>query len=122
MALSRIWSAFIIIAILTAAIKTITSQNDKAVFTAMVTGKSGDTIKIKTSVLTAADTISVSKTNPIGPVKKLVTADEKLLTYKIQSSDGILETCQSAVTICLKLIGFLTLFMGFSLLPKKQVE
>ncbi|MCX6292861.1 MAG: hypothetical protein NT127_00970 [Sphingobacteriales bacterium] len=48
MALSRIWSAFIIIAIITASVKTFFSVNDKAVFTAMVTGKSGDTIRIKT--------------------------------------------------------------------------
>ena len=44
MALSRIWSAFIILAIITASVKTFFSVNDKAVFTSMVTGKSGDTI------------------------------------------------------------------------------
>jgi spore maturation protein SpmA len=75
MALSRIWSAFIIVAILVASIKCFFfGQSD--IFNWMIVGKSGD----------------------IGNPLKV---------------DGIIETCWTAVNICLKLIGIMALFMGF---------
>jgi spore maturation protein SpmA/spore maturation protein SpmB len=115
MALSRIWSAFIIIAIITASVKTFFSTNDKAVFTAMVTGKSGDTIRIKTvPFLSSINEMPLDK-----GVQMIRVGEDKQLLYKIQTSDGILETCQTAVTLCLKLIGFLTLFMGFLSIAEK---
>jgi len=115
MALSRIWSAFIIIAIITASVKTFFSVNDKAVFTAMVTGKSGDTIRIKTvPFLSSINEVPLDK-----GVQMIRVGEDKQMIYKIQSSDGILETCQTAVTLCLKLIGFLTLFMGFLSIAEK---
>ena len=115
MALSRIWSAFIIIAIITASVKTFFSVNDKAVFTAMVTGKSGDTIRIKTiPFLSSINEMPLEK-----GVQMIRVGEDKQLMYKIQTSDGILETCQTAVTLCLKLIGFLTLFMGFLSIAEK---
>ncbi len=115
MALSRIWSAFIIIAIITASVKTFFSVNDKAVFTAMVTGKSGDTIRIKTvPFLSSINEMPLDK-----GVQMIRVGEDKQLLYKIQTSDGILETCQTAVTLCLKLIGFLTLFMGFLSIAEK---
>jgi len=43
MALSRIWSAFIIIAIIAAAIMCIKSPDSKMIFNKMVVGKNGDT-------------------------------------------------------------------------------
>jgi spore maturation protein SpmA/spore maturation protein SpmB len=83
----------------------------------MVTGKSGDTIKIKTVSIAVAG----KGTEIIGQSDSPFNSDEKvihvgadqLMTYRIQTSDGILETCQTAVTLCLKLIGFLALFIGF---------
>ncbi len=115
MALSRIWSAFIIIAIITASVKTFFSVNDKAVFTSMVTGKSGDTIKIKTvPFLSSIDEMPLDK-----GVQMIRVGEDKQLIYKIQTADGVLETCQTAVTLCLKLIGFLTLFMGFLSIAEK---
>lgn len=115
MALSRIWSAFIIVAIITATVKTFFSVNDKAVFTAMVTGKSGDTIRIKTvPFLLSINELPLDK-----GVQMIRVGEDKQMFYKIQTSDGILETCQTAVTLCLKLIGFLTLFMGFLSIAEK---
>lgn len=115
MALSRIWSAFIIIAIITASVKTFFSVNDKAVFTSMVTGKSGDTLRIKTvPFLSSINEMPLDK-----GVQMIRVGEDKQLIYKIQTSDGILETCQTAVTLCLKLIGFLTLFMGFLSIAEK---
>jgi spore maturation protein SpmA/spore maturation protein SpmB len=115
MALSRIWSAFIILAIITASVKTFFSANDKAVFTSMVTGKSGDTMRIKTvPFLSSINEMPLDK-----GVQMIRVGEDKQLMYKIQTADGILETCQTAVTLCLKLIGFLTLFMGFLSIAEK---
>ncbi|TDO21043.1 nucleoside recognition domain-containing protein [Pedobacter duraquae] len=75
MALSRIWSGFILIAIIVASIKCFFfGQSD--IFNWMIIGKSGD---------------------PGNPLKV----------------DGVIETCWTAVNICLKLIGIMALFMGF---------
>ena len=123
MTLSRIWSSFIIIAIGSAGLLAIFSPSQKAVFSNMVTGKSGDTIKIKTFSISDAfiDSAKVEKTQSIlGDGEKLIQVDEnKQMVYRIQSADGIIETCQTAVTLCLKLIGFLALFMGFLSIAEK---
>ena len=123
MTLSRIWSSFIIIAIVSAGLLAIFSPSQKAVFSNMVTGKSGDTIKIKTFSISDAfiDSAKVEKTQSIlGDGEKLIQVDEnKQMVYRIQSADGIIETCQTAVTLCLKLIGFLALFMGFLSIAEK---
>jgi len=75
MALSRIWSAFIIVAIVVGSIKCFfLGQSD--IFNWMIIGKADD----------AANPLKV---------------------------DGVIETCWTAVNICLKLIGIMALFMGF---------
>jgi len=123
MTLSRIWSSFIIVAIVSAGLLAIFSPSQKAVFSNMVTGKSGDTIKIKTTSITDAfiDSAKAEKTQSIvGNGEKLIQVGEnKQMVYRIQSADGIIETCQTAVTLCLKLIGFLALFMGFLSIAEK---
>lgn len=75
MALSRIWSAFIIIAVAVAGFRCF-FMGDTDIFTWMVIGKASD---------------------PANPLK----------------IDGIVETCWVSVEICLRLIGILTLFIGF---------
>jgi spore maturation protein SpmA/spore maturation protein SpmB len=75
MALSRIWSAFILIAILVASIKCFFFGQSE-IFNWMIIGKAGD---------------------PGNPL----------------NVDGVIETCWTAVNICLKLIGIMALFMGF---------
>ena len=124
MALSRIWSAFIIIAIVAAGLSFLFSTNERTVFSNMVTGKSGDTIKISTVQVQNADQAIVhyldsNKIYSDGNVQVIRSVDNELLTFKIQSADGIVETCQTAVTLCLKLIGFLALFMGFLTIAEK---
>ncbi len=81
MALSRIWSAFIIIAITVAGIKCF-FFGDSQIFSWMVSGKAAD---------------------PANPLKV----------------DGIIETCWTAVDICIKLIGILALFIGFMNIAEK---
>lgn len=117
MALSRIWSAFIIIAILVATIKVVSTDN-KVVFSSMVTGKSGDTIKLKktdTTVLSASQ-LRLLDSNKIfvqGNQSAIKTADGGVQYFQVQTADGIIETCKSAVSIAIGLIGIMALFMGF---------
>lgn len=118
MSLSRIWSAFIIIAILAAGIKAFVFPDHRAIFTNMVTGKSGDTIRLSSLAVQQADPVLVkyldsNKVMANGEKKTIRSGNDQLLVFKIQQADGIVETCQTAVTLCLRLIGFLALFMGF---------
>ncbi len=124
MALSRIWSAFILIAIITAGIKCFVFPDNRTIFTNMVTGKSGDTIKIRTIDQGTADIaivkfIDSGKVYERGNVKFTRVAPNTLLEFRIQSADGIVETCQTAVTLGLRLIGFLALFMGLLSIAEK---
>jgi spore maturation protein SpmA/spore maturation protein SpmB len=75
MALSRIWSAFILVAIFVACIKCF-FLGQSEIFNWMIVGKADD---------------------PANPLH----------------IDGVIETCWTAVNICLKLIGIMALFMGF---------
>lgn len=81
MALSRIWSAFIIIAIVVASIKCF-FLGETEIFNLMIIGKASDP----------------------GNLLKV---------------DGVIETCWTAVNICLKLIGIMALFMGFMSIAEK---
>jgi len=124
MALSRIWSAFIIIAILVASAKMFFTSENKTIFSSMVTGKTGDTLLVsRTAVANSSPgVISIIDSNGIfaeGDVKTIRENETQLKSFKIQSADGIIETCQTAVTLCLKLIGFLALFMGFLSIAEK---
>ena len=148
MALSRIWSAFIIIAIGVAAYKCCTS--DSSIFSRMVTGKADDPYDSVYYVMTGsaqkAGLISngsfgkyingygFEPADSLHPATVLIAASEtedsvKLLkakhpgwavyTYQtiqrklVKKSDGIIETCKSAVNISIGLIGIMALFMGF---------
>src|ERR1700750_2431900 len=103
MALSRIWSAFIIIAITAACIKCFFIPGNKTVFANMVTGKTGDTIKIKTIDSSKAGTAIIkyldsNKVYTSSDVMTIKYGNGKLLEYKFQSADGIVKTCKTQVT------------------------
>src|SRR4026208_1539602 len=120
MALSRLWSAFIIIAVLVAAFKFF-SGTEKQVFTSMVIGKNGDSVLVKkpggeyTAIANALDTV------PRVAQGKLVykKEGEEIVAIKVQNANGIIETCKDAVNICIGLIGIMTLFMGFMSIAEK---
>ena len=120
MALSRLWSAFIIIAVLVAAFKFF-SGTEKQVFTSMVIGKNGDSVLVKkpggehTAITNALDTV------PRVAQGKLVykKEGEEIVAIKVQNANGIIETCKDAVNICIGLIGIMTLFMGFMSIAEK---
>jgi spore maturation protein SpmA len=117
MALSRIWAAFIIIAILVATVRIVATDN-KVLFSSMVTAKAGDTIK-----LNQADTATISpvmlqqldsnKSLTVGNKQVMRGGNRQLQYYLVQQADGIIETCKSAINIAIGLIGIMALFMGF---------
>ena len=141
MALSRIWSAFIIIAILVAGVKCIVVDGQSDIFSRMVTGKSDDAYNyypIGTPTGTKYASIdSFSKAaEPFAYKRKDKPEDANILltdnlsadsvkilkakypalrvfTFKqvmnrLQKPiDGIIETCKTAVNICLGLIGIM---------------
>ena len=125
MALSRIWSAFIIVAIGIACIKCfVFPEGNKAVFANMVSGKSGDTVKVKTmdsvnvstAIINAVNEKKADTTNGIATIKY---GAAKYLSFKVQGGDGVIETCKTAVNLSLGLIGILALFMGFLAIAEK---
>jgi spore maturation protein SpmA len=117
MALSRIWSAFIIIAVMVALVRVVATDH-KAIFSSMVTGKTGDTIKIKS---TDAASIRASQLKVLDSAKSITAGKQSIVRsssgqlqyYELQTADGMIETCKSAVTIAIGLIGIMALFMGF---------
>ena len=149
MALSRIWSAFIIIALSVAAFHFIFNNSRDDIFGRMVTGTSKDEFKF-VSVLDSfsnADIINQVKDYGYSFQKeadketKYIIADRLTndSASKIQSKfpairivgaayilgkkqkpvDGVIATCKAAVEICIGLIGIMALFMGFMSIAEK---
>ena len=92
MALSRIWAAFILVSIVVAGVRYACVPADKEIFSTMVTGRAGDTVRVET----AAGTVGASAAPG----------------YRVQRADGIIGTCSTAVTLAIGLIGIMALFMG----------
>jgi spore maturation protein SpmA/spore maturation protein SpmB len=123
MALSRIWSAFIIIAITVAGFKFLAVDGERQIFTQMVIGKNGDSSKVK-----ELDSVSVSpaiwsalQTKSRVQEGNLVYKKEgaAIVAVRPQAVNGIIETCNDAVKLCIGLIGVMTLFMGFMQIAEK---
>lgn len=125
MVLSRIWSAFIIIAIGIASIKYISSSHYKTIFNDMVVGKGGDTVKIATQPMSTLSPIvkdSLMKKNDFADSRinyKTDSLKQNVNVYRVQEADGVIGTSETAVKICLGLIGIMTLFMGFMSIAEK---
>ncbi|MGD1318715.1 nucleoside recognition domain-containing protein [Chryseobacterium sp. 2R14A] len=125
MVLSRIWSAFIIIAIAIAGIKYISSSHYKTIFNDMVVGKGGDTVQIATQNINSLSPIvrdSLMKKNDFADNRihyKTDSLKQNVNVYRVQEADGVIGTSETAVKICLGLIGIMTLFMGFMSIAEK---
>ena len=125
MVLSRIWSAFIIIAILVASVKYLFSDNYKAIYNDMVVGKSGDTVQIaskKVSELSPEIQKSLIASPNFDQNRihyKTDSAKSQVAVYRVQETDGVIGTSETAVKICIGLIGIMTLFMGFMSIAEK---
>lgn len=125
MILNRIWSGFIIVAIIVGSFKYFSSENYKAIYNDMVVGKSGDTIVIKHQPI---EEFNIEKRNIFRENKEFVEnkihyqyqeKDKTVKIYRIQDATGIIGTGQIAVEICIGLIGIMTIFMGFMSIAEK---
>ncbi len=125
MVLSRIWSAFIIVAILVASIKYLFSDNYKAIYNDMVVGKGGDTVQIATK---SAQSLSYEIQQNLPQKGEYVqnrihykrdSVTSAVNVYRVQETDGVIGTSETAVKICIGLIGIMTLFMGFMSIAEK---
>jgi len=123
MALSRIWSAFIIIAVTVAATRFFFVDGEKQIFSSMVIGKNGDSLKVNETSISQADPIIVHALDSLPRFIKGNLAykkdGDKIIALKAQFVNGIIETCKDAVNICIGLIGIMTLFMGFMSIAEK---
>ncbi len=104
MVLSRIWSAFIIIAIAIASIKYISSSNYKTIFNDMVVGKGGDTVQIAAQPISAVSPVvkdSLMKKTDFADgrihYKTTDSLKQNVKVYRVQEADGVIGTSETAV-------------------------
>jgi spore maturation protein SpmA len=123
MALSRIWSAFILVAFFVAAFKYFSGSGERQIFSSMVIGKSGDSVQVKELDPATASPALVAGLDTMSRVKegKLIykKEDDKIVAVKVQNANGIIQTCKDSVDICIGLIGILALFMGFMTIAER---
>ena len=118
MALSRIWAAFIIVAILAASIQAIFTQRNSDIFSRMVIGNAGDTSHTRRADSTAMNAVMLAtlqngKTYTDGTTKYARNENGEYIVYHEQHADGVISTAKTAVNISINLIGIMALFMGF---------
>jgi spore maturation protein SpmA len=122
MALSRIWSAFIIVSIVVAVFQFL-AGGQKQIFSSMVVGKRGDSVQVKEMPVSAVQPALAAALDTSGRVKQgdLIYRKEgdKVMAVKVQAANGIIDTCWDAVELCLKLIGVMALFIGFMSIAEK---
>jgi spore maturation protein SpmA/spore maturation protein SpmB len=123
MALTRIWSAFVIIAFVVASFKYFSGNGETQIFSTMVIGKSGDSVRVKEMNLSTADPALLKGLDTSARIKqgKMIykKEGEKIIAVKVQNASGIIQTCKDAVEICIGLIGILALFMGFMTIAER---
>jgi spore maturation protein SpmA/spore maturation protein SpmB len=104
MALSRIWAAFILVSIVVAGVRYAFVPADKEIFSTMVTGRAGDTVRVATAVGGGAVSAVGGTASAVG--------EGAAPGYRVQRADGIIGTCSTAVMLAIGLIGIMALFMG----------
>ena len=117
MALSRIWTAFILIALLAAAGRVVFEPGQQQLFSQLVTGKNTDTLSVRMADSAAIPAgvraqLMTQKTAVWGK-EKVVRADGGYRVFRLLPTNGIFETTKDAVNLCIGLIGIMALFMGF---------
>lgn len=122
MALSKIWTWFIIIAVVIASVKFFSAAYEGQIFTEMISAKSGDSIKVKkvalsefqSSELSLLDSGMLTKGNFVFQKK-----DNEVQVIKVCRNNGLIETCNFAVTLCIGLIGVMAFFLGLMSIAEK---
>lgn len=118
MVLSRIWSAFIIIALAVAVGRFVFDAGQKQIFTQMVTGKTGDTTFAQTIdsallPLSVQSQIAARQAIKWEGHQLIAMGDGTYKAFNLQSTNGVFETTKDAVSLCIGLIGIMALFLGF---------
>lgn len=91
----------------------------------MVVGKSGDTVQIATQKMNTLSPLvkdSLTQKPDFADSRihyKTDSLQQDVKVYRIQEADGVIGTSETAVKICLGLIGIMTLFMGFMSIAEK---
>jgi spore maturation protein SpmA/spore maturation protein SpmB len=123
MALSRIWSAFIIIAIFVATIKYAFQPGQQKIFSQLVTGKNTDTVSAR---LVDSASLPLNVISQLKYEKTAVWDKERVVkegiaykAFRLLPANGIIDTCKGAVDICIGLIGIMALFMGFMTIAER---
>lgn len=125
MALSRIWTAFILLALLAASAKFLFEPGQEQIFSSLVTGKNTDTIAARTVdaalvPVSIKEQLKQQKMAVWGKEKVVVTADSSSYrAFKMQAANGVFDTTKDAVNLCIGLIGIMALFMGFMSIAEK---
>lgn len=128
MVLSRIWSAFIIVALCVAGWKYLISPDYKDIFNDMVVGRGGDTVRISTVPLreVPGEVLAKFEIEPANAVAaegriqyKINPQQQTAEKFRVQDTDGVIGTSRTAVDICIGLVGIMTLFMGFMSIAEK---
>jgi spore maturation protein SpmA/spore maturation protein SpmB len=124
MVLSKIWSAFIIIALAAALGRFLFQAGQEQIFSQIVTGKSGDTTYSKvvdSSVVPASvhAQFAAGQKGVLWNGRQVVKTDAGYKAYQLQNTNGVFETAKDAVTLSFSLIGILALFMGFMNIAEK---
>lgn len=91
----------------------------------MVVGKGGDTVQVATQKINTVSPIvrdSLMKKPDFANNRihyKTDSLKQEVKVYRVQEADGVIGTSETAVKICLGLIGIMTLFMGFMSIAEK---
>ncbi len=124
MALSRIWTAFILVAVLVAAFKFTFQPGQDKLFSQLVAGRNTDTMSVRSvdSTLLPAGVhqqLAVQKLAAWDKEKVYKTAEGEYRAFRMLPANGIFETTKDAVTLCIGLIGVMALFLGFMSIAEK---
>ncbi|MFV0606323.1 MAG: nucleoside recognition domain-containing protein [Niabella sp.] len=124
MVLSRVWSAFIIIALAVALGRFLFQDGEREIFSQMVTGKSGDTTFVQNlgeQIVPTAVTAQLAAGQKIASWdgKSVIKTETGYKVYKLQGTNGVFETTKDAVNLCISLIGIMALFLGFMNIAEK---
>ena len=112
MALSRIWTAFIVIALLVAGGRFLMEPGQEQLFSHLATGKNTDTVS--TRLLDSANVpafvhnqLLVQKTAVWGKEKVVKSGDGSYRVFRLLPANGVFETTKDAVQLCISLIGIM---------------
>lgn len=124
MALSRIWTAFILIAVLVAAFKFTFEPGQDKLFSQLVAGRNTDTMTVRTvdsALLPAAvhQQLGIQKLASWNKEKVYKTDGGEYRAFRLLPANGVFETTKDAVMLCIGLIGVMALFLGFMSIAEK---